>query len=99
MVPEPDALNFPRDCPELVVAGGYSSFRWFLLGDDEMTFDSHMAALRLLSARRDGAAVFFGQMGTGLAMDGNDKCRATSRGLMLVKEGGTSAVYSYYKWP
>jgi hypothetical protein len=99
VVPEPEALNFPRDCSALTVAGSYASFRWFLFGDKEMTFENHMAALRFLSSHSDGRTVFFGQIGDGLAMDGDGKCSASSRGLTLIREGEVTGVYSYYKWP
>lgn len=98
VTPDLESLNFPRGCAELTVVGGYSNFRWFLFGDEKMTFENHMQALRFLSSHSPGE-LFFGQMGAGLGKDGGANCRALSRGLMLVTEDGSTGVYSYYKWP
>lgn len=99
VVPEAGAQNFPRECAALTVTGHYASVRWFFLGSEEMTSKNHMAALRFLSSQVDGGTLPFGEIGDGLAMDARGMCRASSRGLMLVSEGGVAGVYSYYKWP
>lgn len=97
--PAGEAINFPMKCSELEVSGGYSSFRWFFFGTDKMTFDNHMAALRFLSSSSGRKKVFFGQLGSGLAMNEQAACKFSSRGLMTVEEDGETGIYSYYKWP
>lgn len=84
-------------CRSVTVVCEYSSWVWWLYGENAITPGAHQEALQYLRAmQRSNAVLGFGQIGVGL-QETSLPCRFKSRGLVLVtdktEEGSVYSVY------
>jgi len=91
--------EFPLNCAALTVHAQYSAWKWFFVGDKNISKENHKKALSLLKESFVAKSpVRFGSMGEGFGFEGQQSsCTVSSRALSVIDVDGKKEVYSYFK--